>query len=94
MITRKRWIGAQARKNTRLTQVSRMLVRLRLAAFLLYVALEVTSVGRWREEEDTVIDTLNNIRYFLIVLKNFYLVYANTTNMQGMQYCMRLQVMV
>ena len=67
MMMRKRWIGAQARKNTRLTQVSRMLVRLLLAAFLLYVALEVTSVGRWREEEDTVRDNLNKQKYFLIV---------------------------
>ena len=60
MMTRKRCMGAQARKNTRLTEVSRMLVLLRLAAFLLYVALEVTSVGSWREEEDTVTDTLDN----------------------------------
>ena len=52
-------MGAQARKNTRLTEVSRMLVLLRLDAFLLYVALEVTSVGSWREEEDTVTATLN-----------------------------------
>ena len=60
MMTRKRWMGAQARKNTRLTEVSRMLVLLRLATFLLYVALEVTSVGSWLEEEDTVTDTLDN----------------------------------
>ena len=59
-MTRKRCMGAQARKNTRLTEVSRMLVLLRLAAFLLYVTLEVTSVGSWREEEDTVSDTLKN----------------------------------
>ena len=58
MMTRKRWMGAQAKKNTRLTQVRRMLVRLCLAAFLLYVALEVNSGGSWREEVDTVTDTL------------------------------------
>ena len=68
MTIRKTWMGAQATKKTRLTRVSRMLVRLRLAAFLVQVALALTSAGSCCEDEDTVTDTLDSLMVKLKIL--------------------------